>query len=91
MEMPPYLTWFAGRAAVIGFLERNCLTTPGGFRMVPVSANGQPAVTVYEREPDGAYRAHGVQVLTVRGRAISRIDTFLDPGLPAAFGLPATA
>lgn len=91
MEMPPYLTWFAGRAAVTGFLGRGCLTTPGRFRMVPVSANGQPAVAAYEREPDGVYRAHGVQVLTVRGGVISRIDAFLDPGLPSAFGLPATA
>jgi RNA polymerase sigma-70 factor (ECF subfamily) len=89
MEMPPFLTWFAGRADVIGFLERRCLT-PGGMRLVPVSANGQPAAAAYLRGPDGVHRAHGVQVLTVRDAAITRIDTFLDPGLFAAFGLPLT-
>jgi RNA polymerase sigma-70 factor (ECF subfamily) len=88
MEMPPFLTWFAGRAALIGFLERRCLT-PDGFRLVPVAANGQPAAAAYLRGPDGVHRAHG-QVLTMRGTAITRIDTFLDPRLFAAFGLPTT-
>jgi RNA polymerase sigma-70 factor, ECF subfamily len=90
MEMPPYLTWFAGRAAVIGFMERRCLHAPGDFRLVPVAANGQPAVGAYLREPDGVHRAHAIQVLTVRAAGITRIDSFLDPGLFAAFGLPAT-
>jgi RNA polymerase sigma-70 factor (ECF subfamily) len=90
MEMPPFLTWFEGRAAVIGFLERRCLTAPGGFLLVPVAANGQPAAAAYLRGPDGVHRAHGVQVLTMLDTAITRIDTFLDPRLFAAFGLPTT-
>jgi RNA polymerase sigma-70 factor (ECF subfamily) len=90
MEMPPYLTWFAGRAAVIGFLERRCLDTPGDFRLVPVAANGQPAVAAYLRGRDGVHHAHAIQVLTVRAGGIARIDSFLDPGLFAAFGLPVT-
>ena len=90
MEMPPYLTWFAGRAAVIGFMERRCLGRPGDFRLVPVAANGQPAAASYLRGADGVHRAHAIQVLTVRTAGITRIDTFLDPGLFAAFGLPST-
>jgi RNA polymerase sigma-70 factor (ECF subfamily) len=90
LEMPPFLTWFAGRAAVIGFLERACLTAPGHFRLIPITANGQPAAAAYEREADGVYRAHAIQVLGIRMTGISRIDTFLDPGLFPAFGLPAT-
>jgi RNA polymerase sigma-70 factor (ECF subfamily) len=90
MEMPPFLTWFEGRAAVIGFLERRCLGSAGDFRLVPITANGQPAAAAYTRGPDGVHRAHGIQVLSVNGAAITRIDTFLDPGLFAAFGLPLT-
>jgi RNA polymerase sigma-70 factor (ECF subfamily) len=90
MEMPPYLSWFAGRAAVIGFLKRRCLRAPGDFLLVPVVANGQPAAGAYLRGADGVHRAHGIQVLTVRTTGITRIDTFLEPGLFAAFGLPAT-
>jgi RNA polymerase sigma-70 factor, ECF subfamily len=88
LEMPPYPTWFTGRTAVAGFLERRCLRTPGAFRLIPVSANGQPAAAAYLREPDGVRRAHGIHVLSVRAGAIIRIDAFLDPRLFAAFGLP---
>jgi RNA polymerase sigma-70 factor, ECF subfamily len=90
MEMPPYPTWFAGRAAVIGFLERRCLSAPGAFRLVPVSANGQPGVAAYQREADGLHHAHAIQVLSVRGAAITRIDAFLNPRLFEVFGLPET-
>ncbi|MDN3358377.1 sigma-70 family RNA polymerase sigma factor [Actinomadura sp. DC4] len=89
LEMPPYATWFSGRAAVAGFLERRCLAA-GAFRLVPIAANGQPAAAAYLGGPDGVYRAHAIQVLDVRAEGIARIDTFLDTGLFAAFGLPAT-
>jgi len=89
LEMPPFLTWFAGRTAVIGFLRRRCLARPGDFRLVPITANGQPAAAAYVREADGVHRAHGIQVLTIGTAGIARIDTFLDPALFPAFGLPA--
>jgi len=88
LEMPPFLTWFAGRTAVVGFLRRRCLTR--AFRLVPITANGQPAAAAYVREADGVHRAHGIQVLTIRTGGIARIDTFLDPALFPAFGLPVT-
>ena len=43
LEMPPMLTWFAGRETVRRFLARKLLGAPGQFRMVPAMANGQPA------------------------------------------------
>jgi RNA polymerase sigma-70 factor (ECF subfamily) len=88
MEMPPYLTWFAGRDTVAGFLRARCLGKPGDHRMVPVSANGQLAVADYLRGGGGLHHAHAVQVLTVRPGGITRVDVFLDPGLFTAFGLP---
>jgi RNA polymerase sigma-70 factor (ECF subfamily) len=88
LEMPPQLTWFAGRDTVARFIASQLLTEPGRLRLVPVTANGQPGVAVYQREPDGAYRAHAVEVLTVASTGIARIVAFGDPGLFAQFGLP---
>ncbi len=62
LEMPPMLTWFAGREAVAGFFASRALTEPGRFRLVPVMANGQPGFAVYERDSEGSYQAYGVTV-----------------------------
>ena len=88
LEMPPMLTWFAGRANVRRFLATRLFGTPGQFRLVPTRANGQPAFAAYEREHDGVYRAHAALVLTVTAAGIARIVIFLSPGLLGAFGLP---
>jgi RNA polymerase sigma-70 factor, ECF subfamily len=96
-EMPPQSAWFLGREAIGRFLAVNVLREPGALRTIPTSANGQPALAVYRRDPDGPYRAHVVQVLTctVAGEAgearvagIARIVAFRDPSLFPAFGLP---
>jgi RNA polymerase sigma-70 factor (ECF subfamily) len=88
LEMPPMLTWFAGREDVRRFLASKLFGTPGQFRLVPTMANGQPAFAAYERGPDGVYRAHGALVLTVTAAGVARIVIFLGPGLLGAFGLP---
>jgi RNA polymerase sigma-70 factor (ECF subfamily) len=88
LEMPPMLTWFAGREAVRRFLATKLLGTPGQFRLLPALANGQPAFAAYQRGADGAYRAHAVLVLTVTATGIARIVIFLSPGLLGLFGLP---
>jgi RNA polymerase sigma-70 factor, ECF subfamily len=88
LEMPPAPTWFAGRAAVLRFYATRALDAPGRFQMVPVTANGQPALAVYQRGPDLAYHAHAITVPTVTTTGIARIITFRDPGLFALFGLP---
>jgi RNA polymerase sigma-70 factor, ECF subfamily len=88
VEMPPVPTWFAGHAQISRFLAAHVLREPGGLRMVPAAANGQPAFAVYQRDDDGVYRAHAVQVLTCTGTGIARIVSFLEPRLFATFGLP---
>jgi RNA polymerase sigma-70 factor (ECF subfamily) len=88
MEMPPQLTWFAGRSVIGEFLARIVLPRPGQFRMLPVAANGQPGFAAYARE-DGRYQAHAIQVLTAGAGRISRIVSFNDAALFPAFGLPA--
>ena len=88
LEMPPFLTWFAGRDAVAGFVGSQLLTAPGADRLVPVTANGQAAFAVYRRDEHGVYRAHALQVLTLTATGIARIVAFADPGRFTSFGLP---
>jgi RNA polymerase sigma-70 factor, ECF subfamily len=88
LEMPPMPAWFAGREVVVRFLEAKVLASLGPFRMVPTTANGQPAFAAYRRGSDGAYEAHAVQVLTVTATGVARLVVFLDPALFRAFGLP---
>jgi RNA polymerase sigma-70 factor (ECF subfamily) len=88
LEMPPLLTWFAGRQTVARFAASYLLTEPGRLRLVPVMANGERAYAVYQRDPGRAYHAHAVLVPTVTTTGIARIVAFQDPGLFGSFGLP---
>ena len=64
------------------------LTTPGKFLLVPTAANGQAAFAAYLRAPDGRYKAHAIHLLTTNAGSITRIVSFNDGHLAAAFGLP---
>ncbi len=86
--MTPFTTWFAGKVTCVAYLTTRVLGSPGDWRMVPTSANGQPAVAAYLRGLDGAHRAFGVAVLSLTATGIARIVVFGDPGLVARFGLP---
>jgi RNA polymerase sigma-70 factor (ECF subfamily) len=89
LEATPLRTWFAGRAGCVPFLRDRVLGPPGTWRMLPTSANGQPAAAEYLRDEAGGYRPYGVVVLTVRAAGISRVSSFGDPGLVRLFGFPA--
>ncbi|MGW0628125.1 sigma-70 family RNA polymerase sigma factor [Streptomyces sp. NPDC002758] len=88
LEMPPNPEWFSGRKNVLRFLVSRAHHRAGSARMLPTRANGQPAAAMYLRDGDGVFRAHSVQVLTVRQAAVARITAFLEPGLFDLFGLP---
>ena len=88
LEMPPLPTWYACRDRIAAFLGTHVLRTPGTLRLLPTTANGQPALAEYQRGPDGVYRAFGVQVLTLTPAGVAQIVAFLDPSLPVAFGFP---
>jgi len=88
LEMPPMVTWFAGRGAIGRFLGAQVLRTPGEFAMVPVNANGQPGFACYQLGRDGRRHAHAVQVLSADGAGIARIVSFNQPGLFPVFRLP---
>src|SRR5262252_3813154 len=88
LEMPPQLTWFAGREQVGRFLASRVLTEPGMFAMTGIAANGQPAAAAYLRGDDGIHRAYAIVLLELATTGISRIIVFGDPGLFARFSLP---
>jgi len=86
-EMPPVLTWFAGRDLIGRFLGTRVLGQPGDFKTVPIAANGQPGLAFYLLGRDGHHHAHAVQVLTISGAGIAHIVSFNQPELFLAFGL----
>ena len=88
LEATPLRTWFAGRARCVPFLRDRVLGPAGTWRMLPVSANGQPAAVEYLRDAQGDYRPYGVVVLTVCAAGISRVSSFGDPRLVGLFGFP---
>jgi RNA polymerase sigma-70 factor (ECF subfamily) len=87
-EMPPILTWFAGRQQIGQFLGAHVLGQPGDFKMIPVAANGQPGFAGYLRGRDEEYHAHAVQVLTIGTAGIAHVVSFNQPELFAVFNLP---
>jgi RNA polymerase sigma-70 factor (ECF subfamily) len=88
LEAVPIKTWFAGRATCIPYLRDQLLGTPGFWRMLPTSANGQPAAAAYTLAADGSYRAYGLVVLSTTAAGISQIFCFQQPDLLALCGLP---
>jgi hypothetical protein len=85
-SMPPVATWFAGRAAIRGFLLAGPLTSR--WRFLPTSANGQVAFGTYRWDEErAAYLPGGLDVLTLRDQAIGEVVSFLDADL-GVFGLP---
>ena len=85
--MPPYPLWLRG-AADIG----RWLTGPGagcrGCRLMPVAANGGPALAQFRPDPAGGHRAFSIQLVESSGGRITRLTHFLQPRLFPLFGLP---
>jgi RNA polymerase sigma-70 factor, ECF subfamily len=88
LEMPPLLTWFAGREHYLRFMARVFTRWGTDWRMVPAHANGQPALAAYTRARDGGYTLNTLQVFTVTESGISCNTAFQDQDLFAAFELP---
>jgi RNA polymerase sigma-70 factor (ECF subfamily) len=86
-EMPPFLTWFQGDAAIGAFLGPRMR----GFGKTPVvrtTANGQPAVALYPATADGEHHLHVLHVLTLVPEGVSRIVAFMDVDALQRFNLP---
>jgi RNA polymerase sigma-70 factor, ECF subfamily len=91
MVMPPGLTWFSGRDAIEIFLRDHVFGELGtGWRLLPTSANRQPAFALYWQEPgDTVYRAFAICVLRIENGEIVELAHFRQPELFASFALPA--
>ncbi|HEX2806758.1 MAG TPA: RNA polymerase subunit sigma-70 [Kineosporiaceae bacterium] len=92
LEMPPVALWLTGRAHYREFMERVFAIRGTGWRLLPVQANGSPALAAYAPDPaTGGVRAHSLQVFAVTGGLIRQCVTFADPAVLGLFGLPAAA
>jgi RNA polymerase sigma-70 factor, ECF subfamily len=91
LSMPPQPEWFAGRDAIHQFLASVLAAKPRQYRLLPLRANGSPAVAYYVRPTttNGAYEADAISVLGIRGGQVSQMTRFAYPTLFARFGLPA--
>lgn len=92
LTMPAATLEYQGRAAIAEFLLEGARWRCGRtYRLVPTSANGQPAFGCYLRDAyAGIYHAHGLIVLTLEGGQISAITRFIDNSTLASFGFPRT-
>ncbi|VVJ23064.1 Uncharacterised protein [Amycolatopsis camponoti] len=83
----PHPTWYGGRSTVLAGWAP-VLHGPGAMelRLLPVRANGGPAVATYLRH-DGRFRAFGLNALRVVDGQVAEVTTFV-PAVFGAFGLP---
>jgi RNA polymerase sigma-70 factor, ECF subfamily len=86
LEATPLRTWFAGRKTCVRYLRNRVLGSPGDWRMLGTSANGQPAAAAYTRDQHGRLQPYGIVVLTVTRAGIRRITSFGNPRLLTVFG-----
>jgi RNA polymerase sigma-70 factor (ECF subfamily) len=87
-EMPPYFGWYQGADNIGRLIDHQCPGERHGMRMLPTSANGQPAYGLYLRQPSGDFRPFHLQVLTITDGAVSHVGAFFDLALFEKFGLP---
>jgi RNA polymerase sigma-70 factor, ECF subfamily len=91
LEMPPFRNWYAGIEDYCKFIARVFASRGPDWRMLPVAANGQPAVAAYVRGPDGSYVLHTLQVFSVADGRINRNVVFADSAVFDLFGLARTS
>jgi RNA polymerase sigma-70 factor, ECF subfamily len=87
MEMPPVPLWYRGSRDYGLFLRRVFDMWGPGWGMVPLTANGQPALAAYAPAAGGGHQMHTLQVFTVHGDRVARNVVFADPAVFRAFGL----
>jgi RNA polymerase sigma-70 factor (ECF subfamily) len=76
--MPPMARWFFGHDGIRGFLEDYSMIPDWGWRSVPTTANGQPALAFYSWDSEqGAHVPFAVNVLTFEGEKIKEVDAFI--------------
>ncbi len=90
--MPPATIWYKGISSVQTLLTTVLFASqsPNQWRLLPTSANDQPAFGLYMLDPDsGKFQPHSIQVLTIEKEKVADATHFLYPHYFARFGLPA--
>ena len=78
-----------GREAIRRFFAAVWPPSRGQRRLLPIRANGGPAVAVYTRPLlGGPYKAEAITLLTIRLGRVARMTRFTLPRLFPLFGLP---
>jgi RNA polymerase sigma-70 factor (TIGR02960 family) len=91
LTMPPQPLEYQGHEAIAAFLRHRAELRGAALRVVPTSANSQPAFGCYLPDPRAAIaRPYGMIVVTLAGDAITAITWFSDSGVFRHFGLPRT-
>jgi RNA polymerase sigma-70 factor, ECF subfamily len=86
VSFPPAPIWYDGRDAFLEASRRHAAV--GEYRVIPTSANLQPALAMYLRRPgDTLFRALALEVLRVEDGQIAELTDFGDVSLFAKFGL----
>jgi RNA polymerase sigma-70 factor, ECF subfamily len=76
--MPPMARWFQGHDGIRGFLEQWSMLPEWGWRSIPTTANGQPALAFYSWDKEEqAHVPFAVNVLTFEGEKIKEVDAFI--------------
>jgi RNA polymerase sigma-70 factor (ECF subfamily) len=89
--MPPVPLRYQGREVAAQFMAATAFRPGRSTRLVPTSANGQPAFGLYVRDPhSGVAHANGLIVLTLAGGQVSVLTGFTDNSALRLFGLPRT-
>ena len=92
ITMPPRPSWYRGRQAIGTFLADTPMGPGERWRLLPISANGQPAFAMYGLEDDGRWYAHAIQAITLDPDGlIAEMTAFLDPERVPALRAPARA
>jgi RNA polymerase sigma-70 factor (ECF subfamily) len=86
-EMPPFVTWFQGNAAIGAFLGAR-MRAFGSTPVIRTKANGQPAVALYPATAGGQHQLHALHVLTFASRGVGRVVSFQDVDALRHFDLP---
>jgi RNA polymerase sigma-70 factor (ECF subfamily) len=89
IAMPPTPTWYRGRDAMAAFYAARPMAAGMRWRHIPSRANGQLAVGCYLwDEQERGFKAHSLDVLTLRGDRIAEVTAFLGAGFLRDLGLP---
>jgi RNA polymerase sigma-70 factor (ECF subfamily) len=85
-SMPPFPLWVQGPDDIVAFMTGTGAKCEGS-RLLVTSANGGPAVGIYNPDGDG-YAPWAIVVVEISDGGISGLHHFIDPELFEQFGLP---